>query len=70
VFHEVFIADEVNAMRRGIRRYHNSCTNSLGGSFLNMSPRYACFIDEIFSGNKQNFWYWDYSPTVPDYQDF
>ena len=23
-----------------------------------------------FSGKKQNFWYWDYSPQMPDYQDF
>jgi hypothetical protein len=55
VFYEVFIAEEVNGARRGIRRYHYSCTNSLGGAFLNMSLRYVCFFDENFSGNKCNF---------------
>ena len=42
----------------------------LWGAFLNMSLRYACFIDGTFCGNKQNFWPWDYSPTMPDYQHF
>jgi hypothetical protein len=25
---------------------------------------------KLFSGKKQNLWFWDYSPQVPDYQDF
>jgi hypothetical protein len=37
--------------------------------FLNMSMRFACFIDDFISGNKQNFRSWDYSPNVPDFQD-
>jgi hypothetical protein len=39
-------------------------------AFLNMSLRSACFIDETFSGKKQNFQSWDYSSKVPDCQDF
>jgi hypothetical protein len=25
---------------------------------------------ELFTGEKQNFWSWDYSPQMPDYQWF
>jgi hypothetical protein len=39
-------------------------------AFANMSLRSACFSDEVFSGNNQNFRSWDYSPQVLDYQDF
>jgi len=36
-----------------------------------MSLKSACFIDEAcFSGKKQNFKPWDYSPQVLVYQDF
>jgi hypothetical protein len=35
-----------------------------------MFLRSACFNDETFSGKKQNFWSWDYTPQVLDYQDF
>jgi hypothetical protein len=36
-----------------------------------MSLKSVCFNDEAcFSGNKQNFESWDYSPQVLDYQDF
>jgi hypothetical protein len=38
--------------------------------FLNISVRFACFIDTYFSGKKQNFRSWDYFPHVPDHQDF
>jgi len=31
---------------------------------------FACFVDEAFSGKKKNFWSRDYSPQVPDYQNF
>ena len=44
-------------------------------AFLNMSPRFAYLIDDtFFSGEKQNFWSWDYSlkgagqSGFPDYQ--
>ena len=30
----------------------------------------ACFVCEVFSGKKKNFWSRDNSPQVPDYQDF
>jgi hypothetical protein len=39
-------------------------------TFLNMSPRSACFTDKAFSGKKQNFWSWDDCPQVLDYKDF
>jgi hypothetical protein len=38
-------------------------------------PVWTCFWDlpislqELFSGKKQNFWSWDYSPLVLDYQN-
>jgi hypothetical protein len=36
-----------------------------------MSQTSAGFTDEpYFSGKKQHFRSWDYSPQVPDYQDF
>ena len=38
--------------------------------FWNMYMTAACFVDEAFSGKKKNFWSRDYSPQVPDYQDF
>jgi hypothetical protein len=38
--------------------------------FLNMSVRFACFMDAaLFCGKEQNTWSWSYS-QVPDYQDF
>jgi hypothetical protein len=38
---------------------------------LNMSLRPPYFTDKaLFSGKKQNFQSWVYSPQVPDYQDF
>jgi hypothetical protein len=36
-------------------------------TFLNMSLSSACFIEALFC-KTQNFWSWDYSPQVPDYQ--
>ena len=36
-------------------------------TFSDMSLRYACFIDEAFSG-KKNFWSWDHSRHVTNYQ--
>jgi hypothetical protein len=39
-------------------------------AFLNMCVRSACFIDEAFSGKKQNFRSWDYLLEGVDYQDF
>jgi hypothetical protein len=37
---------------------------------FNMSLQSACFIDETFFSQKQNFQPWNYSPQVPDYWDF
>jgi hypothetical protein len=40
-------------------------------AILEMSLRFACFINKaFFSGKKQNFRSWDYCPQAPDYQDF
>jgi hypothetical protein len=40
-------------------------------AFVNTCLRPACFTDEgFFSDEKQNVLSWDYSPQVPDYQDF
>jgi hypothetical protein len=38
-------------------------------AFLNMSLRYACYIDEGLSSEWQT-WSWNYSPQGLDYQDF
>jgi len=62
----VFIVDEVGAKQSGytITYWHSwkLFWTGLWGS--------ACSTDEAFSGKKQNFWSWDYSPQVLDYQDF
>jgi hypothetical protein len=39
-------------------------------AFANMSLKFACFNDEVFSGKNQNFQSCDYSPQIVDYQDF
>jgi len=40
-------------------------------AFLNLFPRSSCFTDEVlFYSKKQNFQCQDYSPQVPDNQDF
>jgi hypothetical protein len=36
-------------------------------ALLNWYLRSACFTNEAFSGKKQNFWYLDYYPQLPDY---
>jgi hypothetical protein len=37
---------------------------------LNMSLRSVPFVDAYFTGEMQNFQFWDYAPQVLVYQDF
>jgi hypothetical protein len=69
VFSGVFIPEEVD----GVADKKSGDTTmvdmqTLLKAFLNMSPRSACFIHEVFLFLKQNFRSWDYPPQVPHYQ--
>ena len=48
---------------------YSDLVQTLLDTFLNMSLKSACFTDKtFFGGQKASFW--NYSPQVPDYQDF
>jgi len=40
------------------------------GAFLNLTLRCACFTDEFYSDEKQNFRSWDYSAQMSNCQVF
>jgi hypothetical protein len=69
VFSGVFKTEEIDGIGdKGSGDTTMVDVQTLLEAFVNMSLRYACSIDEAFSCKKQNFWSWDYSFQVPDYQ--
>jgi len=71
VFSCVFIAEEFDRIEdKGSRDITTFDAQTHLEFILNMSLRSACFIDKAFFRKKQRFQSWDYSPQVPDYQDF
>lgn len=69
--HSLFSGEELNGVRDKVRRYHMFDVRMLLEAFLGMSLRATCLIDEVFfSVKKQSFQPWDYSPQMPDHQDF
>jgi hypothetical protein len=71
VFSGVFVAEEVDVV--GDKESGDTATfdvPALLEAFLNMSLRSVSFVDDDFSGKKQNFQFWDYAPQALDCQDF
>jgi len=51
--------------RQGVRKYNMWRTETLGELFEHVTE--VCLLhDEVFSGKRQNFWSWEYSPQVLD----
>jgi hypothetical protein len=55
-----FIAEGVDGVKDGGSGYTMFGVLTLLEAFLNVSLRFACITDKIFSGRKHNLWYWDY----------
>jgi hypothetical protein len=71
VFSGVFTGEEVYGVaNKGSTHTTIVAVQTLLETFLNTSLKSACFINEAFPGKKKNFLSWDYSPQVPDYEDF
>jgi hypothetical protein len=68
VFSAVFIIQESDGVGdMGSRDNTTADVQTLLEAFVNVSLRFACFNDEAFFDETQNFQSWDYSPQVPDY---
>jgi hypothetical protein len=65
VFSGVFIAEEVEGAGNS-GSGDTTAIQILLEALLNMSLISASLM-ELFTGEKQNFWSWDYSPQMPDY---
>jgi hypothetical protein len=71
VFSCVFIAEEFDRIEDKVSQDITTFDAQTHLDFiLTMSLRSARFINKAFFWKKQNFQSWDYSPQVPDYQDF
>jgi hypothetical protein len=70
VFSGVFIAQEFDGVGEKGSGDTTIDVQTCLDTFLNMSLRFACFTDEVFSDKKQNFQSWNYYPQVLDYQKF
>jgi len=71
VFSGVPIAEEVDGVREKVAGDNTMIdVETLFETILNMSLRFASFINEPLSGKKQDFCFWDYSYQVLDNEDF
>jgi hypothetical protein len=73
VFSRVFTAAKIDgADDKGPGDTTTADVQKIFVAFLHMSLKSAFLIDECFllAKKQKNFRSWDYSPKVPDYQDF